>query len=161
MTRRMDPASTFSSTSRSSRCRLNLENIVSNLVPSAPFPYISHTTHTHPLVDFIPVSPEGSETGPVAKPTGASSVITRARREVSDFLATAVMPSTVRTYNCSPIRYNIPYGPVTPNRGFLSRVHDIHEKLFPTTFIVTFVVSCNCNYTLVTPSPVPFPSSPV
>jgi hypothetical protein len=26
-------------------------------------------------------------------------VITRARREVSDFLATAVMPSTVRTYN--------------------------------------------------------------
>jgi hypothetical protein len=42
---------------------------------------------------------------------------------------------------CSPIRYNIPYGPVTPNRGFFSRVHDIHEKLFPETFIVTFVVS--------------------
>jgi hypothetical protein len=48
------------------------------------------------------LNPEGSETGPVfkrAKATGGSSVITRARREESDFLATAVMPSTVRTYN--------------------------------------------------------------
>jgi hypothetical protein len=37
-------------------------------------------------------------------------------------------------YKCSPIRYNIPYEPVTPNRWFLSRVHDIHEKSFPAFF---------------------------
>lgn len=38
--------------------------------------------------------------GPVAKRTkGRDQISTRARSEVSAFLATAVMPSTVRTYN--------------------------------------------------------------
>jgi integrase len=60
------------------------------------------------------------------------------RRDRGNYASGSTVMNSV---SCSPIRYNVPYEPVTPNRWFLSRVYDIHEKLFHTTFIVTFVDS--------------------
>ena len=62
-----------------------------------------------------------------------------------------------RLLHCSPIRYNIPYRPVTPYRGFRSR----HPHVVSHDSSYLLLSLCNNKYTFKTPSHVSLSRSPV